>query len=64
MAASGLAFAITSPDPSAVTFTLGPICMAVNDSSFPPLGNSITTMVDLLITDGCSFQPSGFSKPR
>ena len=49
------------PIPSALTFTLGPICMAVNDIALPPLENSITTMLDLLITEGCSFQPSAFS---
>ena len=38
--------------------------MAVNESFFPPLEKSITTMVDLLITEGCSFQPSDFSDSR
>ena len=64
LAASSLAFAITSPEPSAVTLTLGPICIAVNDSFFPPLENSITTMLDLSITEGCCFQPSAFMDSR
>ena len=62
--ASDLAFAITRPEPSALTFTLGPICIAVNDSFFPALENSITTMLDLLITEGCSFQPCDFRDSR
>jgi hypothetical protein len=64
LAASGLAFAITRPEPSALTFTLGPICIAVNDSFLPALENSITTMLDLLITEGCSFQPCDFRESR
>ena len=59
-----LAFAITRPDPSALTLTLGPICMAVNDNALPPLENSITTMLGWLMTEGFSFQPCDFSEPR
>ena len=34
-----LAAAMTRPDPLALTLTLGPICMAVNESDLPPLEN-------------------------
>jgi hypothetical protein len=61
---AAVAFAITSPDPSALTRTLGPICMAVNDSALLPLENSITTMLGWLMTDGFSLQPCGFREPR
>ena len=64
VAASDLAAAMTRPDPSALTLTLGPICMAVNESALPPLENLITTMLGLLMTEGCSCQPSDFSDPR
>jgi len=59
-----VAFAIKSPDPSALTRTLGPICMAVNDSALLPLENSITTMLGWLMTEGFSFQPCDFREPR
>jgi hypothetical protein len=38
--------------------------MAMNESFFPALANSITAMFDLLSTEGCSFQPSDFKAPR
>ena len=53
-----LAFAMTRPEPSALTFTFGPICIAVNEIALPPLKNSITAMLGWLMTEGCSFQPA------
>ncbi|MEY9453933.1 hypothetical protein ABIG07_002881 [Bradyrhizobium ottawaense] len=63
-AAVGFAAAITSPDPSARTFTFGPICITVIEIDLPLLENSIIAMLGWLMTEGCSFQPAGLSDAR
>jgi len=62
--AATLGFAMTRPVPSALTLTLGPICMAVSENALPPLEKSITTMLAWLMTEGRSFQPCDFSALR
>jgi hypothetical protein len=36
----------------------------VNETSLPPLLKSSSTMVGVLIAEGCGFQPSGFITER
>src|SRR3954463_6745205 len=61
---AGFAAATTSPEPVALTFTFGPICITVIEIDLPALENSITAMFGWLMTEGCSFQPAGLSDAR
>src|SRR3954447_15146125 len=63
-ASPGFAAAMTRPEPLALMFTLGPICITVIEIDFPLLENSIIAMLGWLMTEGCSFQPAGLSDAR